>query len=297
MEKNASEIAGKMTALQREFADLAKGLRGRVEALEHRVTGSRAEELIDTSSVATTLLESALRSIDLRYAPCAWPGCKHDSFVDVVAKLSKDYATKHTALTVVQLGFCVDHFLWKTTREMKGSISRFDVLDAFSERSPASNQSCVSSTGKRRGDAASVRTQAETLARQVSNETGITVKIVPHENFAYNEKSIDILILDVTNEAGLKTIQSTLKMWMKKVKVGGLIIGHSLAVVRPFEIGRGVDVTWNKLPVSPFEVAATREAVHAFIQKDKADLKVLLAGDTTWYITKKKLRLSDLFKP
>lgn len=276
-----------------------QGLLQRMDALEAKQVSSKPEELIDTSSVAATLLESALRSIDLRYGPCAWQGCKHSSFVEVVTRLTRDYAQKHTGMNIVQVGYCVDYFLGKMTMELKDNIARFDVLDPFDQDSPASNKTCVSSThrARNRGTPEQVRRHAEAYAAKVSNETKIAAKVVTQNNYAYGEKSIDILILDLTNEARTGTIRSTLKTWMKRVKVGGLVIGHSLAVLRPFELSRGVTVSWNAEPLSPIEVTSTREAVHAFIQKDKADLKVLLAGDTTWYIKKRKLRLSDLFKP
>jgi hypothetical protein len=123
----------------------------------------------------------------------------------------------------------------------------------------------------------------------------------------FEQKYFDAVILDSDPTAPARNagraVDDVLEPWLARLRNDGLIVGHGYAARRVLGDNDSprVDVSW--LPpgarrLSLAELAAVKDQVDLFVAraKDKVGESILrLAGDTLWYMYKRKVSISDLF--
>ena len=123
----------------------------------------------------------------------------------------------------------------------------------------------------------------------------------------FEQKYLDAVILDSDPTAPARNaghaVDDVLEPWLARLRNDGLIVGHGYAARRVLGDNDSprVDVSW--LPpgarrLSLAELAAVKDQVDLFVAKakDKVGESILrLAGDTVWYMYKRKVSISDLF--
>mmetsp|Transcript_9894 Transcript_9894/g.12832 ORF Transcript_9894/g.12832 Transcript_9894/m.12832 type:complete len:534 (+) Transcript_9894:167-1768(+) len=280
--------------------------------------------IYDSSNVGATVLQNlesySEKSKHPWVFPCDWNSCRVQNLSQVLNYLGASRAVGRK-IKVVQLGGCSIDAALSFIDVMGKDITEFILVDEWAPGSSAAEPRCRGQNktngteqivGKEKAahvwrgeiEMDSEFKSVNTWAKSV-NDT--EVKILRKEYLSsevlnqFQSKSIDVLFIDHCLESQQKTLLNILKNWIGKLDTGGIIIGHSYGVAKPSLVDfNGIATHWNKGFtgfVDKNELLATKRAVDEFVmdKKDNTVTGIHVAGDTVFYLQKRKVRLSDLF--
>mmetsp|Transcript_14917 Transcript_14917/g.24294 ORF Transcript_14917/g.24294 Transcript_14917/m.24294 type:complete len:473 (+) Transcript_14917:154-1572(+) len=253
----------------------------------------------DTSAVHIGVLENMENFGPQRWVyPCNWTGCRADpqdmTMKHLVGGILPDKRRKKDK-DLIRIGHI-------------GSCSKTSVLDSVATklkgrikyvffRDKKESQLWCSHNNKHISD--------KHFQEKYGNDA---VTIQEYENFeltGYEDKYFDVVFIDINpaiyaNETRSE-IHKWIEKWFLKIRNDGFLVGHGYGVKR--EDGNNskqhISVSWlgEDYEFSYNELAKTKILVDQVFQKvkDKSSGQVMLAGDTVWYLMKRKVSISDVF--
>lgn len=290
--------------------DLIKQVKEREASIINRTEALLNSYLFDTSNVQFSILENIEKSSGKNrwVFPCNYDevgNCRfasqNVSIVTLLKNLKPEKNKNRKKYRMVQVGSCSLNILNDTLSSISDKIEKYYIVD------PVLNPKSKSFTSKLCNgyspiSGSSFKNHIEAIQKQYPK---VKIQAGTKEINEFEAKSIDIIFLDSQPTASsLKKMN--IKLWFDKIRNDGVLIGHSYGVMKPGTKNseKTVKVSW--LPkedveehgkISRLVLSSTKQIVDSFLfsVKEKSDRIVQLAGDTVWYIYKRKVSLANVF--
>jgi len=115
----------------------------------------------------------------------------------------------------------------------------------------------------------------------------VSIKAAKETLDSLSDKPLDAVVVEGNDqEDSSPVIESLLRAWSRKVKIGGAVIGKDYVVSKPF------NQRWKKQAVATPHERATKQAVDQFRTGDDNELgqddTVRVGGGSLWYFVKIK---------
>jgi len=328
LENNISAMSKKVGSRDKDIIALLSELKN-----SNAEVKSLKDRIYDASDVGASVLENlesyAKQTKRPWVFPCSWENCRSQNLSQVVNVLVRERASVlQQGVRVVQIGLCAIDVTQSLVNELNRKIKTFHVVEEWAVGSAASYTFCRQSRTNTNLNGSNLEEHEEHSANETLNvkirdeedmkaeakaivEWGksfspASVQIVASSPFnskvvnSFESKSIDILFIDHISDSNGSQLLQLLKLWSAKVDTGGIIVGHSYGVPYPFRVRLGAQARWNhgsRISVSNQELAATKSSLDSFVldQQENSVNYLSVAGDTSWYLRKRKVRLADLF--
>jgi len=298
--ESIKELADSVTALKMRLGGLEKSVGEHLSSLESELSSFQVDQA--TRSVVDNVIHFGA---DERWLYlCNWKECTLQSqevvLVELMKLLPPDKRRKigKNKLRVMQIGSCSDLFISHILSTFQDRVEKVEILDTpvgFKESGDYCTKP-LSASGVVELFVSLLHLfyDSQDLTCSQHNRTNLIVSersSLSAVSTKYLDKYFDVLILDLHSRRK-ESLDELLSAWSPKLRNDGIAFGHGFGIPSSM-----VPVTWSIEPLTVNYLEKTNGNVSAFFPRNRETMgkHVYLAGDTAWYMFKRKISISDVF--